>query len=168
MNTNQLFIRKSTPEDLPVIMTVYEKAKTFMREHGNHAQWTGGYPSEAVILNDMAQDNHYVGLTEDGDIAVVFAFIVGADPTYSHIEGGEWLNDEPYGTIHRIASAGMYGGVTERVVDYCFTLVDNIRIDTHSDNTPMQDALNRMGFSRCGIIYISDGTPRVAFQKKNR
>ena len=32
----------------------------------------------------------------------VFALFDGAEPTYAHIEEGEWLNDEPYVTIHRL------------------------------------------------------------------
>ena len=36
----------------------------------------------------------------------VFALFEGAEPTYAHIEEGEWLNDEPYVTIHRLAGDG--------------------------------------------------------------
>ena len=41
--------------------------------------------------------------------------------------------------------------------------VDHLRIDTHQDNLPMQGAIAKAGFERAGIVYVSDGTPRVAF-----
>ncbi len=28
----------------------------------------------------------------------------------------------------------------------------------------MQRALEKQGFERCGIIYVPDGTPRIAFE----
>ncbi len=40
---------------------------------------------------------------------VSFAFILGEDPTYQQIDGA-WLNDQPYGTIHRIAGNGKIKG----------------------------------------------------------
>ena len=53
-------------------------------------------------------------------------------------------------------------------VDFCKEMTDNIRIDTHADNSPMQNALHRLKFSFCGIIYTADGSPRLAFQKDFR
>lgn len=32
-------IRKAEKEDLPRIYEIYETARQFMRENGNHAQW---------------------------------------------------------------------------------------------------------------------------------
>lgn len=157
-------IRKSRLEDIPQIMPVYEAAKRFMRSKGNMTQWTGGYPSEEVIASDIAKGNHYLGI-EDGKVICVFTFIIGPDPTYDVIEDGQWLNDKPYGTIHRIASSGMRGGLLAECVDYCFELIDNIRIDTHADNSPMLEGVAKLGFTRCGIIHLLDGAPRTAFQK---
>lgn len=136
-----------------------------MRANGNNSQWTDGYPSDEVILSDMAAGNHYVGIDENGHIMFCFTFIIGNDSTYNFIEEGNWLNNEPYGTIHRIASAGICHDVLGRALEFCFKKIKNIRIDTHSDNTPMLTALQRNNFIRCGIIYIADGSPRIAFQK---
>ena len=100
----------------------------------------------------------------DGKIQGVFAFILGDDPTYHVIEGGSWLNDEPYGTIHRMASDGVISGLFEKTMPFCLILTDNVRIDTHADNEPMQRAVTRYGFRHCGVIYVADGSPREAFQ----
>lgn len=162
---NSIFIRHSSPEDLPLIMDVYEKGRTFMRSNGNLSQWINGYPSESVILNDIANRNHFIGFDEDGKVALVFAFIIGDDSTYSYIEQGSWLNNNPYGTIHRIASSGQYPNMLSQALEFCFKEIDTIRIDTHEDNVPMLSALQRHKFKRCGIIYTNDGSPRIAFQK---
>jgi RimJ/RimL family protein N-acetyltransferase len=161
-----LVIRKSTPEDVADIMRIYDSARRFMRSRGNPTQWSGGYPSEALVQQDIARGVSYVG-QRTGQILFVFAFILGEDSTYRVIEGS-WLNDAPYGTIHRLASAGVITGVFERCVAFCLQQIDNIRVDTHADNLPMQHAILRAGFSQCGIIYVADGTPRIAYQLTNK
>ena len=51
----------------------------------------------------------------------------------------------------------------------CFAFAEarcsNLRIDTHEKNIPMQRCLAKHGFTRCGIIYLEDGDPRIAYQK---
>ena len=45
-------------------------------------------------------------------------------------------------------------------------LLDHINlIDTHEDNQSMQKLLAKNQFSYCGIIYLSDGSKRLAFEK---
>lgn len=101
---------------------------------------------------------------EEADrICGVFAFIIGADPTYERIDGGQWLNDRPYGTIHRIAGDGTVSGLLEKSLDFCFGLIDTVRIDTHEDNKIMQHVIKKNGFDYCGIIYSADGSPRLAY-----
>lgn len=161
-------IRRSTSRDIDRIMEVYEAAKRFMRKCGNFSQWTGGYPDKDTLLTDISRMNHYLAEDEEGNILMVFTFIIGSDPTYKVIESGAWLNDCPYGTIHRIASSGMQSGMLKACVRYCAKIIDNIRIDTHADNGPMQNALHHLNFKFCGIIYLADGSPRLAFQKDFR
>lgn len=99
-----------------------------------------------------------------GEIVGIFTFIVGDEPTYDVIEG-EWPDDLPYGTIHRIAGVVGCKGIADAALDFCRSFNVNIRIDTHRDNTPMLGWINSRGFTYCGIIYVSDGTPRLAFQR---
>lgn len=51
------------------------------------------------------------------------------------------------------------------ILDYCFALCSNIRIDTHRDNKIMQHNLSKHGFTYCGIIYLANGDERLAYQK---
>ena len=71
----------------------------------------------------------------------------------------------PYGTIHRIAAGGAGKGIFRECLAYCLARIPNIRIDTHRDNAAMRHLLERHGFRECGIIYVEDGSPRIAYQK---
>lgn len=157
-------IRKGRKEDLDQIIEIFDKARKFMRASGNVSQWSDGYPGAEHILNDMAEGNNYVGIDDEGDIVMTFAFIIGEEPTYKVIEG-KWLNDKNYGTIHRIASSGKISGVVKTACEYCFNHISDIRIDTHEKNHKMQQALENLNFEKCGIIICRDGTPRIAYQK---
>lgn len=157
-------IRNSVPADLPEIQRVYAAARAYMKQTGNPNQWGDTSPELKLILGDFENKTGYV-VVEDGKIVGAFAFILGTDPTYLHIEDGEWLNDEPYGTIHRIASDGTVCGIFEEALAFCSARAKNVRIDTHHDNKVMQHKIEKNGFTRCGIIYITDGSPRIAYQK---
>ena len=157
-------IRKTTREDLPRIMEIYEIARNFMRSHGNHNQWINGYPQRSLIEEDIRRDGSYVCLDHERIVGTFF-FITGDEPTYHCIENGEWLNQAPYGVVHRLASDGSIRGVGRFCIDWSLAQCHNLRIDTHQDNQVMQNLLLSAGFSRCGIIHIQDGSERIAFQK---
>lgn len=160
-----MYIRPALPEDVPSIMPVLEAAKAIMRADGNLDQWKDGYPSREVILTDISSGAGMV--VEDGGVTVgYFAFVPSPDPTYSYIEGGRWLDDtSPYHVIHRIGSLPSAHGVFRAIMDWCFTHDPNIRIDTHKDNHIMQHCIVSYGFTYCGIIYLANGDPRLAYQK---
>lgn len=157
-------IRKTKPSDLPDVMLVYTVARKFMRSQGNMVQWTNGYPSDDVILNDIENGNSYICM-DDHRIAGVFSLIIGEDPTYRNIYDGQWLNDKTYGTVHRIAVQIHNKGVATFCLDWCYAKCANIRIDTHRDNLAMQNLVIKNDFTYCGIIYLPDGSPRLAYQK---
>ena len=161
---NELSIRKTTAGDLADVLSVYESARSFMRENGNETQWQGGYPDEELIAADIRQGYSYVCLDQDR-IVGVFSLIPGEDPTYGVIVGGQWLNDHPYATVHRIAVSGGRRGAATFCMDWCFDKYRNIRVDTHRDNLPMQKLLIKKGYTYCGIIYVADGSERLAYQK---
>ena len=157
-------IRKAEKKDLESVMPIYEEARKRMRASGNMTQWINGYPSLSLITEDIKNGDFYI-VTEDEEIIGAFSFIIGEEPTYQMIEGN-WINNNPYGTIHRIVSSGKKKGILKECLDYCFTKIDNIRIDTHKDNKIMLEAVRKYGFSECGTIWVSDGSPRIAFQRK--
>jgi len=156
-------IQKATLSQLSPIMAIYEKARVFMAQSGNPDQWGTAYPTEAMIRQDILDGKCYVNL-EGEQILAVFYFAVEKDPTYGYIEGS-WLNSEPYGVIHRIAVGESGKGVAAACFAFAQSLCENLRIDTHEKNIPMQRCLAKHGFERCGIIYLEDGDPRIAYQK---
>lgn len=158
-------IRLSRNEDLQEIMKMYDYARRFMQEHGNGNQWINGYPSEELISSEIAAKHSFICENEQGEAIGTFCYIKGIDPTYLTIEGGEWLNDEPYAVIHRMASNGKAKGISDACLKWAFNQCDNIRIDTHQDNIVMQNLLKKHGFKQCGIIYVANGTERIAFHK---
>lgn len=158
-------IRKAEMGDMAGVMEVLEAAKQIMRAAGNMCQWVNGYPSEEVIAADIAKRVGYV-IEEDGQIIAYFAFIPSPEPTYAQIYEGQWLDDErPYHVIHRIGSYPEAHHVFADIMDYCFSITPNIRIDTHRDNTIMQHNIRKHGFTYCGIIYLLSGDERLAYQK---
>ena len=157
-------IRPARAEDLPSILALYDAGRAYMRANGNQSQWGDGYPSASLIQGDIA-GGHCFLCVEEGIPVGVFCYFEGPDPTYRVIEDGAWLNDAPYGVLHRIAVAGHRRGVASAAFAFCLSRCKNLRVDTHEDNLPMQQALLKNGFVRCGIIHLLNGDPRVAFQK---
>ena len=154
-------IRCANMEDLTRIEEIYAYARTFMAETGNPNQWGKTNPPTEQLLLDI--DNRLLFVIENESVIHgVFYFYIGADPTYDYIEDGYWHSDRLYGTIHRIAGDGS-GGILRTAVGFCRQQIDYLRIDTHHDNSVMQNALARLGFQKCGIIYIADGSPRIAY-----
>ena len=156
-------VRNATIEDLPNILKIYDRARTYMRETGNPNQWGSQNPPIAVLEQDIESGQLYL-LEDDQGIQGVFAFIIGNDPTYQVIEGA-WNSDKPYGTIHRIASSGNKGGVFTASIEFCKKRIHHLRIDTHEDNRIMQHLVSRHGFRYCGIIHLADGSPRLAYDR---
>ena len=150
--------------ELDQIMEVYARARALMAQNGNPTQWGDNYPSRQLIEEDILSNRLFVCVI-NGELEAVFAFILGEDPTYKKIEDGQWLANGPYGTLHRLASAGHRPGVARMVIEWCLEHCESLRADTHADNKVMQHVLESNGFSRCGIIHLANGSPRIAYQK---
>ena len=158
-------IRKTTLNDLDRVMEIYGIARAFMVSAGNPSQWGDGYPVRSLIEKDIERGESFV-MVDGDEIHGVFMFMQRVEPTYEKIEGA-WLNDAPYGTIHRIATDGTVHHMFDKCVEFCSGITKNLRVDTHHDNLPMQKAIKRNGFTYCGVIYmLHDGTPRIAFQRQ--
>lgn len=156
-------IRKATAADLADIKKIYEKARRFMRDNGNSSQWEDADAPELKSADDIASGQLYVMEDETG-IHAAFVFWKGEDPLYRVIEQGTWLSEEEYGVVHRVASDGSVCNVLTKVMEFCKKEIGHLRIDTHEDNKVMQHVLEKNGFQRCGIVYVEDGSPRIAYE----
>ncbi len=165
-------IRKTLPKDLPAIGELYKSAKAALKAQGIDQWQTGDYPSGEDARIDMENGTGYV-LTENGVVVAAACLAFGKEPTYDHIEQGRWEADpEIYGFLHRIAVAsemkgrGAAGLLFEELKRQARERgVKVIRGDTHQDNKPMQRVMEKAGLSYRGVIYVEDGTPRLAYER---
>ena len=158
-------IRKSTLADLPTILSLRDQAREIMRSYGNIYQWPDGYPRDDMFRKDIELGGSHVMLNEEGTIVGTFALLPSPEVTYNIIYDGQWLDDEPYFVIHRIASTPDSRGILDALLDYCESKVGNLRIDTHEANIIMRKGLEKHVYQYCGIIHLLNGDERLAFQK---
>ena len=114
------------------------------------------------------EGNSYVCLNDSGQIIGTFFFIQGKDiePTYRQITDGAWLDDSPYGVVHRLAGDGSEKGIATFCLNWALEQSGHLRIDTHGDNRIMQHLARKLGFTACGTIYVEeDHYPRIAYEK---
>ena len=157
-------IRKAKISDLSQIISIYAYAREIMRTTGNETQWKNTYPTNDIISSDI--ENGYLRILFDEEgIQGVFAFLPDGDPVYDCIDGA-WINEKPHAAVHRVASAGKKRGLLPLCMSYCFSLSDNIKIDTHENNKIMQHQLEKLGFVRCGIVTLENGETRIAYQRE--
>ena len=168
-------IRPATADDLPALRPVVEAAKGIMRADGNLYQWEApGFPPDDLLLRDIARGGGFVidsfvmpGLTgplSEPRLVAYFALLPSPEPTYDYIDGA-WLTDAPYGVVHRMASYPEEHGIFSAVIDYAAARYAHLRIDTHRDNRIMQLLIEKHGFTYCGIIWLEDGTERLAYER---
>ncbi len=161
-------IRKAQTDDIETIMSIYERARTFMKDNGNPRQWSAyGWPPMELILRDINDGNSYV-CVNGAEIVGTFYYNIGhrVEPTYNSIENGEWIGGDHYGVVHRIASSGKVKGVGSFCLSWAYERSHHLRIDTHEDNRVMQNLLKKLGFVYCGHIYVpQDSDVRLAYEK---
>lgn len=161
-------IRHTTEKDFNRIMEIYAYARQYMAETGNPNQWgPTNWPPEDLIHEDIKAGNSYVCIENDRIIGT-FYFSHGRniEPTYAVIKDGEWTGSEYYGVVHRIAGDGSVKGTGAFCINWAYEQCGHLRIDTHGDNTVMQNLLLKLGFRKCGIIHVvEDDYPRFAYEK---
>ncbi len=167
-------IRQATKKDLISLMLIFEEARGTIAALGIN-QWQDGYPNETVIAEDIAIGRSYCVENADGKVCASFALIDDGEPTYDVITHGEWRTGDRktgYLAIHRVAIAvasrgqGIAPAVMSFAQDYANRHgLTSLRIDTHEGNVVMRRMLEKNGFSLCGVIFLQNGDPRVAYER---
>lgn len=177
-----MIIKCANIDNLDEILNIYKEAREYMALNGNKEQWGDNYPSRELIEQDIAANKCYIAIKgtaeemmnepTDEKICGVFYFAIENDPMYNVIEQGRWLNDNQYAVVHRIAvSRNTHNrGIAGNCLDYVFEIcedndVRDLRMDTHKNNEPMQHFLEKKGFINCGIVFVEDGSERLAYHK---
>lgn len=166
-------IRRSKDTDVDLLMPIFDEARGTIASLGID-QWQNGYPSRDVIERDVRRGQSYLAEV-NGEVEGTFVLIDDGEPTYDRIYDGRWLTGNGYDNyvaIHRVAisvkcrGSGLSGRILEYAADYAKMLGrDSLRIDTHEGNKVMRRMLEKNGFVYCGIIYLSSGEKRVAYEK---
>lgn len=161
--------RRAVAEDLGEIMDIIRQAQDYFKNVGIN-QWQNNYPNAGVITADIKDNNAYV-LADGDNIIGTVTVIFGREKSYNYIEG-KWLSDLDYAVVHRIAVRAEYKGkglasvMLRNIEQMCIEKgIHSIRVDTHEDNKSMQRLLMKNGFSYCGIVYLQDGSKRLAYEK---
>jgi len=194
VDCSRFTFRKTVEADIDRILCIIRQAQEYMKQQGID-QWQNGYPDREAIADDIQKGYGYVLLMNDiivGTVAVTFDGEKTYDNIYEGkwLSDGEHASDNwskhaadnrsehtadrrmNYATIHRIAVDAQYKGAGFASVIIgdieqmcCSRSVRSIRVDTHRRNTSMQRLLEKNGFLYCGIIYLEDGSERLAFEK---
>ena len=161
-------LRKATLSEIPAIWKILQQAIERRKQDGS-AQWQDGYPNEQSIHNDLANDSAYVLAANDQIIAYA-AIIFDVEPAYTDIVGN-WLTNEEYLVVHRVATSNEVTG--KGVATQLFKLIEDIaldadvysiKVDTNFDNVPMLKILEKLGYTYCGEVFFR-GSARKGFEK---
>ena len=167
-----MMIRRTTLADLDRLMPIFDEARRTIAALGID-QWQDGYPNPEVIAADIDRGESYAVET-DGIVCGTFAMLTGGEPTYDKIYDGAWLTGDStdgYLAIHRVAiSVARRGsGISTAIINHAADFAkahgkSSLRIDTHEGNVVMRRMLEKNGFEYCGVIYLENGDPRVAYE----
>ncbi|NLQ13640.1 GNAT family N-acetyltransferase [Olsenella sp. KGMB02461] len=158
-----MVIRSARTSDLPAIMSVIECARSRMRAEGNAGQWEG-YPTEHTILDDISSGAFYVFVDDGSEVHGCFSLAAGPDPDYGDIDGA-WIDDSPYGVIHRVATDNTFSHAMAQIVAFAKDQgFYHLRIDTNGHNVTMKAVLERLGFVCCGQLRRWREGPWVAYE----
>lgn len=162
--------RRARINDVREIMEIINQAKEFLKGKGID-QWQDGYPNEDTIIEDIKNDESYV-LEEDGRVIATSMVTFKGEASYDVIYDGKWLSNGKYAAIHRIAVDNRHKGlglsteIIKHIEKFCVDRgVYSIKIDTHKENTSMQNVIKKNQFKYCGIIYVDGSSKRIAFEK---
>ena len=165
-----MYLRKSTLADRESIMKIIVQSQAYFKAQGID-QWQNNYPNLEVIQDDIRNESSYV-LVKNGEVVATAVLTFARETSYESVYEGQWLSDQPYGVIHRIAvdhdlkGLGLSSMVMKEMEAICLTEdIHSVRVDTHEENLSMKKLLQKNGFIYCGYIYLTSGAKRVVFEK---
>lgn len=166
-----MHIRRTRLNEIEKVLNIIQHGRFIQEQTSNKGQWPEDYPAYEHILADISKGESYVCVSDEleeeivpyGSLLATLCIQERPDPTYNKIDG-QWLNEEVYTTIHRIASMQRVKGAARFAMEYVVDNYDNIRIDTHENNKAMLALINKFGFIYCGIVEVRDREFRLAFQ----
>ncbi|MCR4561702.1 MAG: GNAT family N-acetyltransferase [Bacilli bacterium] len=153
-------------------MICVENAREFLKFQGN-GQWQDGYPNKDDFINDINNGRLFVAPDhEDKNIIVGVCALTYREEDYHHLYEGEWLSDQPYMVMHRVAVKKEYRGkgygkllFEVFIAQATIEGYKSLRIDTHEGNDVMRHLITSMGFEYCGKAILTPNKDRMVFEK---
>ena len=108
---------KAIIDDLNEIIDIYHIAVNHMFMENNTNQWSKDNTKFVRLVKKHIDNNEFFVVKNDDEIVGFFAMIEGIDVTYNNIDG-KWLNNDPYITIHKIASKYYQKGIASFMLNY--------------------------------------------------
>ncbi len=154
-------VRKAEFKDILGIVSVIDDAKELFRSnHSTQWQDTDGYPNANTFIKDLEQ-NEVLVCTDENKIIGVLVVSFQEEESYKDIVQGQWLNNNRYAVIHRLAVKKEYyhQGVAKKLLDKAeYVILEkgiyDIKVDTHEQNTSMQRLLESYDYIYVGVIYL--------------
>lgn len=163
-----VIIEHAQLEEVKPCMRIIADARYFQQECG-FTQWTAEYPNTAILQEDIHKQRGYV-LKVKGKIAGYLCIDFEGEPAYANITEGSWATSEKYAVVHRMAiseefrNAGMTYIAFALIEKICLENgMESIRVDTQAENKRMQHILNKLNFTKRGIINFEG--PKLAYDK---
>lgn len=160
--------RKATTTEIPQIWKILQQAILRRKEEGS-TQWQDGYPNPEVIAKDIQKGAGFV-LTNNETIIAYSAVLLNDEPEYANIKGN-WLTNDDFVVIHRVAVAEKYLGkglakmIFQSIEKFALdNKIYSIKVDTNYDNSAMLKILEKLGYTYCGEVFFR-GSSRKAFEK---
>lgn len=155
-------------QELPEIMELINQAKEFLKQQGVD-QWQDGYPETEDLARDLQDGIGYV--CREGDRILAYAALdFRGEPAYETLQG-QWLNQDPYVVIHRMAvdNRAKGKGLAQQLFQETEAMalargVKNVRVDTDEANAIMRHIIEKAGYTFCGHITFAN-SDKIAFQK---
>lgn len=154
-----MVFRKAVKSDLADICAVYRAAIRYLDDQGID-QWDDIYPSAKEILEDIENNEMYLGVT-DG-IACAFTLNTKHDSEY---DSGAWqYPNAHYCVIHRLCvnPASQGNGIGTEAMCYIENLQKNkfeaIRLDAFSQNPTALHLYEKLGYRRAGEVRFRKGS----------
>lgn len=160
--------RKAELKDISPIWDILQQAIIRRKEDGSD-QWQDGYPNPDVVQKDIERATGYVLTAEDAIIGYC-AVLANDEPAYENIEG-EWLTNEGFVAVHRVAISQNYlgKGLAQKILEFVEDVaksngIYSIKADTNFDNLAMMRIFEKLGYVYCGEVFFR-GSPRKAYEK---
>lgn len=168
VTANTFNLRLAKPNEANAIWEILQQAIARRKADGSN-QWQDGYPNLETVKEDIAKNQGYV-LMKENLLVGYTAVVENYEPAYEAIVG-EWLSNDGFVAIHRVAISNHYlgKGLATKIFEMLEPLVVqkaiySIKVDTNFDNEPMLRIFEKLNYSYCGKVYF-DGSERRAFEK---